>query len=1119
MRDRLRRTPASILACLVALAGAVAVLGTPAPPAHADDPSRAVTIAGTLDSELGCAGDWVTDCAASQLQRRDDGVYAATFRLPAGSYEFKIVVGGTWDENYGAGGEAGGANIPFTTDGGDVTFYFDPATHWATNTAIAPTATLVGDVQRQLGCPSDDDPQCMAGWLQDPDGDGILTYTTRAVTPGSYHVTVAENLGEDGTYGQGGTKDGPAISFTARAGRELQFRYVLATHALTVADVVPPAAGQGEQRAIWVDANTIAWPTSLLDAAEPTQTTWRLYASHDGGIAQSGTGVTGGRAIRLRYDPRGLTTEQLQRFPRLTGYLALHVTSLSKKATERILRGEVQVAQFDDAGIVALTGVQIPGVLDDLYARKASRSHLGVTWHGGKPSFAVWAPTAQRVDLVHYGRSGSAHDVRMRRTRDGRWVAHGKRSWKNTEYLYRVTVYVPDEGTVVTNLVTDPYSVALTVDSTRSVVADLDDPSLTPRHWARTPAPKIDKQVQRTIYELSVRDFSATDPSVPEQLRGTYDAFAVDGNGTKHLRALAKAGLNTVHLQPTFDFATVEEDRAKQRTTDCDLASYPPDSDQQQACVMATAGTDAYNWGYDPYHYFVPEGSYAVHPDGAARTREFRTMVGALHADGLQVVLDVVFNHTSASGQAATSVLDKIVPGYYHRLDASGEVETSTCCQDTASEHAMMQKLMVDAVVLWAKEYKVDGFRFDLMGFHSVENMRAVRAALDRLTLRKDGVDGKRIYLYGEGWNFGDVANNAYFRQAIQGQLGGTGIGTFNDRLRDAVRGGSPVDASTVLEQGFGSGLAGDPNGSAANGDTAQQAALLGHDADLIKIGLAGNLRDFTFTTSDGTVKRGDQIDYNGRPAGYAEQPGETINYVDAHDNQTLFDNLVMKLPQDAPMSVRIRLQTLSLATATLSQSPSLWLAGSDLMRSKSLDNNSYDSGDWFNAIDWSGQTNGFARGLPPKASNGSQWDLMRPRLARPAIDPSPADIATAAQQSQDLLRLKASTPLFSLGSAELIKQKVSFPVTGDPGVIAMRIDDTVGGNVDPRLRGALVIFNAGATAARTHLPDLDGQTYRLSPVQARGSDPIVKQTRWNKTTGTVTVPARTVAVLVSPQH
>ncbi|MCL2516203.1 MAG: pullulanase-type alpha-1,6-glucosidase [Microbacteriaceae bacterium] len=1101
----------SFTAAIPLLAAPLALTG----PVQASSPE--VAVAGDLDSALGCSGDWVTDCAASDLALRPDGMYSATFDLPAGSYQFKIAVGGSWDVNYGAGGVAGGDNISFTAPGGPVSFYFDPNSHWATTDAISPVSSLVGDFQTQLGCAADNAPDCLSGWLEDPAGSGTLSFDTTSITPGTYHAQVAENLGAGGLFGAGGTAGGAPIAFTAEAGKQLQFRYTAATHTLSVTDVVPPAVGIGQQRAVWVDADTIAWEPSLSGSVDPSTSTWRLYTSPTGGIAQTDSGVAGGTASALTYDPAGLSATELARFPELKGYLALHVNGLNRPAIEKALQGEVEVAQFTGDGVLdALTGTQVPGVLDDLYAAQAQKRTLGVSWQGGIPRFALWAPTAQDVTLIHYDAAGAAHSVPAARQPDGSWTVLGAKDWKNTDYLYQVRVYEPGQDKVVTNTVTDPYSVGLTVDSTRSVAIDLSDPALAPAQWANTPAPTIADPAQRTIYELSVRDFSASDTTVPASLRGTYDAFAVNGDGTKHLKALAAAGLNTVHLQPTFDFASVEEDRSKQTTPACDLASYPADSTQQQACVEAQASTDAYNWGYDPYHFLAPEGSYAVSPDGGSRTTEFRTMVGALHADGLQVVLDEVFNHTSASGNAPDSVLDAVVPGYYQRLDANGAVETSTCCQDTASEHLMMQKLMVDSVVTWAKDYKVDGFRFDLMGFHSVDNMKAIRAALDALTLKKDGVDGKAIYLYGEGWNFGAVQNNADFEQATQGQLDGTGIGTFNDRLRDAVRGGSPVDSSTVQQQGFGSGLASNP--SPASGTPDQQSALLAHDSDLVKLGLAGNLADFSFVTADGTVKRGDQIDYNGQPAGYASEPSETINYVDAHDNQTLFDNNAMKLPQSTSMADRVRLQTLSLATATLSQSPSLWLAGTDMLRSKSLDNNSYDSGDWFNAIDWSGQSNGFGKGLPPQASNGSEWGIMQPLLADAALKPSPSDIATASADAQQLLELKKSTRLFSLGSAAQIEQKLSFPASTDPGVIVMRIDDTKGADVDPALAGVLVVFNGtGATTTQT-VSGLQGAHLSLSPVQADGSDPVVKATTWDAATGTVTVPARTVAVLAQPQ-
>ncbi|MEV4342845.1 DUF3372 domain-containing protein, partial [Streptomyces sp. NPDC049590] len=349
-------------------------------------------------------------------------------------------------------------------------------------------------------------------------------------------------------------------------------------------------------------------------------------------------------------------------------------------------------------------------------------------------------------------------------------------------------------------------------------------------------------------------------------------------DGSRHLRALAEAGTSYVHLLPVFDIAGIPERKADQAVPDCDLASFPADSERQQECVGRSAGKDAYNWGYDPLHYTVPEGSYATDPDGTARTVEFRRMVQALNGDGLRVVMDVVYNHTAASGQADASVLDRIVPGYYQRLLADGSVAHSTCCANTAPENAMMGKLVVDSVVTWAKQYKVDGFRFDLMGHHPRANILAVREALDALTVAKDGVDGKRIILYGEGWNFGEVADDARFTQATQENMAGTGIATFSDRARDAVRGGGPFDADPGV-QGFASGLYTDPNTSLANGTKEEQRARLLHYQDLIKVGLTGNLAGYRFTDTRGRQVTGAQVDYNGSPAGYAEAPGDALAY------------------------------------------------------------------------------------------------------------------------------------------------------------------------------------------------------------------------------------------------
>ncbi len=692
----------------------------------------------------------------------------------------------------------------------------------------------------------------------------------------------------------------------------------------------------------------------------------------------------------------------------------------------------------------------------------------------------------------------------MYKRQTGVWSVTGPASWKNKPYRYAVKVFAPTERKVVVNKVTVPYSVALTADSTHSLAVDLDDRSLAPEGWAKLTKPEAVPLRDAQIQELHVRDFSVADPTVPAADRGTYRAFADTGSdGSKHLKELAKAGTSHVHLLPVFDIATIPERKADQASPDCDLASLPADSPAQQECVTATAAKDAYNWGYDPYHYTVPEGSYASDPDGTKRTTEFRQMVKSLNDDGLRVVMDVVYNHTAASGQATTSVLDRIVPGYYHRLLADGSVATSTCCANTAPENAMMGKLVVDSVVTWAKEYKVDGFRFDLMGHHPKANMVAVRKALDALTLEKDGVDGKNILLYGEGWNFGEIADDARFTQATQKHMAGTGIATFSDRARDAVRGGGPFDEDPGV-QGFASGLYTDPNTSNANGSEAEQKARLLHYQDLIKVGLTGNLAGYRFTDTSGKEVTGAQVDYNGSPAGYAEAPGDALAYADAHDNESLFDALAFKLPAGTPAGDRARMQVLAMATAALSQGPALSQAGTDLLRSKSLDRNSYDSGDWFNAVHWNCEAgNGFGRGLPPAADNEPKWGYAKPLLTKVSVGCEEIEGASAAYR--DLLRIRTTEKAFSLDSAEKVQQKLSFPLSGEketPGVITMRLGDL------------MVVFNATPEATEQHVGGLGDAGWRLHPAQASGSDPVVRSASYED--GTFSVPGRTVAVFTA---
>ncbi|MET7684494.1 pullulanase-type alpha-1,6-glucosidase [Streptomyces sp. NPDC005423] len=845
-------------------------------------------------------------------------------------------------------------------------------------------------------------------------------------------------------------------------------------------------------KAVWIDRDTVVWNGS--EAAASTQ----LLSSRDGSIAVQDATLTSDDERWLRLSRTTLTDAQKARFPHLKAETAWTVDPRDRARVRHALRGQLVASQRAANGaVLAATGVQTAGVLDDLY--DATGADLGPTFRAGRPTLAVWAPTAQSVALDLDG----VREPMTRNAATGVWSVTGPPSWKNKPYRYVVTVWAPTVRKLVTNEVTDPYSVALTADSGRSLVVDLDDKSLAPHGWSALKKPKAVPLKDAQIQEVHIRDFSVADETVPAKDRGTYLAFTDrHSDGSTQLRRLAAAGTSYVHLLPAFDIATIPEKRSEQAVTDCDLASYPADSPKQQECVAAVAAKDAYNWGYDPYHFTVPEGSYATDPDGTGRTVEFRRMVKSLNQDGLRVVMDVVYNHTAGSGQADTSVLDKIVPGYYQRLLADGSVATSTCCADTATENAMMGKLVVDSVVTWAKEYKVDGFRFDLMGHQPKANILAVRKALDALTPGKDGVDGKKIIMYGEGWNFGEVADDARFVQATQKNMAGTGVATFSDRARDAVRGGSPFDDDPGV-QGFASGLYTDPNTSAANGTSAEQKARLLHYQDLIKVGLTGDLATYRFTDTGGQEVTGAGIDYNGAPAGYADAPGDALAYVDAHDNESLFDALAYKLPASTSAADRARAQVLAMATAVLSQGPSLSQAGTDLLRSKSLDRNSFDSGDWFNAVHWNcADGNGFGRGLPPAADNASTWLYAKPLLT--SVKVGCAEIEGASAAYRDLLRIRTTEPAFSLGTAGRVQSALSFPLSGPdetPGVITMEVGDLV------------VVFNATPTTRDQRVGALAGTGYRLHPVQAAGADPTVKSASFQRSSGTFTVPGRTVAV------
>jgi pullulanase len=646
----------------------------------------------------------------------------------------------------------------------------------------------------------------------------------------------------------------------------------------------------------------------------------------------------------------------------------------------------------------------------------------------------------------------------------GVWSAVIEKSWCNKYYLFGVTVYVPRLGEVVENIVTDPYSPDLALNGSKSRFTDLNDPNTKPDGWDEHQSPKI-RHNELTIWELHVRDFSANDASVPAQVQGTYPAFTEpDSNGMRHLKRLAEAGIKAVHLLPTFHNASVNEDKSLWQWPG-DLSGYPPDSTEQQAAVVKVQNYDAFNWAYDPVHFMAPEGSYAVNHD--ERVKEYRAMVQALHAAGLRVIQDQVFNHTHSSGQGPDSVLDKIVPSYYHRLDVNGNVLSSTCCSDTASEHRMMEKLMIDCLVQNTLQYKIDGHRFDLMGYHFVSNMLRIKEALP-----------PDVYLYGEGWYAADTANRPGMPSATQANMHGTGIGTFNDRVRDAVKGGSPF--SDPREPGFVTG-----NYS---------------ESDLIRCALAGNMREFTFINSQGQTTKAGDIYYNGVPVGYTASPIECINYCSVHDNQVLFDTLQLKSPESDDTATRARRQVLALSIIAFGQGIPLFHAGDELLRSKDMDNNSYNSGDWFNKLDFTYQSNNWGIGLPPAADNQGQWHIMQPLLANPALKPSTKDILYTRDAFEALLKVRRSSGLFSMETLGEVQNNLQFLKTGD-GVIALLL--AANGGAYHGYQRLLVVFNATT------------QTVLIQESGLERLHPELKDGEYDSATGMATVPGLTAAVFV----
>ncbi len=514
---------------------------------------------------------------------------------------------------------------------------------------------------------------------------------------------------------------------------------------------------------------------------------------------------------------------------------------------------------------------------------------LGFTYSKDKTNFRVWAPTASEVSLNLYEQGDGDNlieTIPMTKDVKGTWIAEVSGDQHLTYYTY--TVNVANQ----TNEAVDPYARAVGVNGNRAMIVDLD---LTdPTNWSEDVSPEFSGEpTDAVIYELHMRDLSSHASSGISNV-GKYLQFTETGTtspdgeatGLDHLKEL---GFTHLHLLPAFDHRSIDETKL----------------DEPQ-----------FNWGYDPQHYNVPEGSYSTDPTkGEVRINEFKQMVQSLHDNGIRVVMDVVYNHTGAT---ADSDFNKIVPGYYYRQDATGGFANgSGCGNETASDRSMMQKYIVDSVSYWAEEYHVDGFRFDLMALHDIETMNLVHDTLNAID--------PSLIIYGEGWNAGGSPlpeNEGAFKKYAAMM---PGIAMFSDDIRDGIK-GSVFDE---LSPGF------------VNGNLTM--------AERIKFGIVG-------ATSHPQVDMKTVSLAGGSLGAWASEPGQSVNYASAHDNHTLFDKLSITNP-DADEATLALMQKQANAIVLTSQGMPFLHAGVEMLRTKDGNHNSYNASDEVNQLDWSFKT------------------------------------------------------------------------------------------------------------------------------------------------------------------
>ena len=500
---------------------------------------------------------------------------------------------------------------------------------------------------------------------------------------------------------------------------------------------------------------------------------------------------------------------------------------------------------------------------------------LGAVIKGDKTTFKVWAPTASKVvlNLFESGHEGDAYKtVEMVKGEKGVW-SHTETCGHGTYYTYTVTTSVGTQEAV------DPYAKAAGLNGNRGMVVDLSKTN--PDGWNKASLKdSIDSYTEAVVWEVHVRDFS--NKIAVSQYKGKYLAFTEKGLVNEHgepvgVDYLVSLGITHVHLLPVYDYATVDESK--------------PD--------------EQFNWGYDPKNYNVPEGSYSTDPyNGEVRIREYKQMVQVLHAAGIGVVMDMVYNHT----YDGNSSFNRIVPYYYYRYTSTGaNSSASGCGNDTASERYMFGKFMVDSTSYWVEEYKLDGLRFDLMGLHDLQTMQEVESAVH--TINPNAI------IYGEGWTMGATgdgspqANQTNISQIVPTGDAIGGIAVFNDVIRDGLKG-------SVFEKtarGFISGEAGN------------------------------TVSDIAFGIKGG----------QGIGKGWTVENSMVMNYMSAHDNNTLWDKLLLSNPDNSD-DERNRMNNLGAAIIMLSKGTPFWQAGEEMLRTKGGDENSYKSSDEVNNIDWS---------------------------------------------------------------------------------------------------------------------------------------------------------------------